>query len=103
MVPTRYGREKANELYEWISGLDKDLQKGQGYLCSKEMCPCVDVDVRKWSPFEQALLLGATPASHVTPRAYIEPDKQRNYFVRPDGFVETFGQCYELYSQRTDS
>jgi len=68
-------------------------------MCSKGVCPCAEVDVKKWAPYEKALLLGSVPSKIIKPKAYI-PKKRRYFYFKKDGFVETFGQCHDIYKER---
>ena len=68
-------------------------------MCTREICPCAPIDVKKWHPYEKALLLGSRPDRRIKPRAYI-PTVRRDFYFKPDGFVQTFGQCYDIYSKR---
>ena len=70
-------------------------------MCTKEMCPCPPIDLNKWGPFEQAMMLGTEPDSRVSPKAYFVSRENRRYFsFKEDGFIDTFGQCYEIFSKR---
>ena len=68
-------------------------------MCSKESCPCRSVDISKWNSYEQAILLGSRPDQQRTPTAYF-PEKRRNFYFRDDAWIKTFGQCYEIYSEK---
>lgn len=97
MVPTRWGKEQAKKLYNYVEEIDTELQKSQQLMCTREYCPCMPVDYKNWAPAEQALLLG-TANKDFKLKSYNKGER-RFEFVE-DGFIETFGQCYEIIKKR---
>ena len=89
----RYAEERAKNLYTAIEQLDDQIQVAQNHMCSKEMCPCNNINLTNWKefPYEQALLMGSTPPEGSKPQAYMNVTERRNFYFKNEGFIETFG------------
>jgi hypothetical protein len=60
-------------------------------MCSKEICPCTSIQVEKWPAYERAMLLGSQIDPVYKPVAYVNQSKKRSFYLKKDGFIETFG------------
>lgn len=56
-------------------------------MCSKEICPCVPVNVTDWKAYERAMLLGVIPPENIAPQAYVNQTERRNFYFNEKGFV----------------